>query len=112
MGVTLGFLASSFVNSTFGFTAAQRALAIADAGARDAYLRLLRNKDLSSPSGYTMPLGTDSALVTVTQGSPATGLVTVVTTATISFHTRKVQFVASVTSSTGQISLVSWKEIQ
>ncbi len=112
IGVTLGFLASSFVNATYGFTVAQRALSIADAGARDAYLRLLRNKDLSSPSGYTMPLGTDSALVTVTQDSPATGLVTVVSVATISFHTRKIQFVASVTSSTGQISLVSWKEVQ
>ncbi|MBI2888636.1 MAG: hypothetical protein HYY10_01805 [Candidatus Liptonbacteria bacterium] len=112
IGVTLGFLASSFVNSTYGFTAAQRALSIADAGARDAYLRLLRNKDLSSPSGYAVPLESDSAQVTVTQDSPTTGLVTVVSVATISFHTRKVQFIASVTTSTGQISLVSWKEIQ
>ncbi|MBI2623602.1 MAG: hypothetical protein HYW65_03445 [Candidatus Liptonbacteria bacterium] len=113
VGVTLGFLASSFVNSSFGYTAAQKALTLADAGIRDAKLRLLRNKDLSSPSGYSMPLGDgSSAQVTVTQNSPSTGLVTVVSTATLSFHTKKIQAIFSVTSSTGQVSLVLWKEVQ
>jgi hypothetical protein len=112
VGVTLGFLVTSFVNTSFGFVAAQKALAVADAGARDAYLRLLRNKDLTSPSGYTVPLGSDSATVTVTQASPSTGFVTIVSVATISFHTRRVQIIASVASSTGQVNLVSRREIQ
>jgi uncharacterized protein (UPF0333 family) len=112
VGVTVGFLASSFVNSVYGFVAAQRALAVADAGARDAHLRLLRNKDLSNTSGYSVPLGGDTASVTVTQNSPATGLVTAVSTATVSFHTRKLQLVFSVASSTGQVRLISWREIQ
>ncbi len=112
VGVTLGFLASSFISSSFGFAAAQRALFTAQAGANDAYLRLLRNKDLSDTTGYSVPLGSDSATVTVTQNSPSAGLVKVLSTATVSFHTRRVQVVLSVVSSTGAVALVSWQELQ
>ncbi|MBM3257124.1 MAG: hypothetical protein FJY98_02220 [Candidatus Liptonbacteria bacterium] len=112
VGVTLGFLTSSFVNSSFGYVAAQRALGLAKAGANDGYFQLLRNKDFSNTTGYNVPLGNDNATVTVTQNSPATGLVSILSTATISFHTRKVQVIASVASSTGQVSLVLWKEVQ
>ena len=116
IGVTLGFLASSFVSSSAGFTAAQKALSVAKAGANDGYFQLLRNKDFSSAS-YSVPGGGatlegTTASVVVTQNSPSTGLVTITSAATISFHTKKVQMVVAVASSTGQVSLVSWREAQ
>ena len=116
VGVTLSFLASSFMNSNAGFIAAQRALSVAKAGANDGYFQLFRNKDFSS-AGYAVPtnggtLEGTTASVVVTQNSPSTGLVTITSAATISFHTRKVQLIASVASSTGNVGLVSWREVQ
>ncbi|MCR4328140.1 MAG: hypothetical protein NUV53_01345 [Patescibacteria group bacterium] len=112
VGVTIGFLASSFVNSSFGFSASQRALATANAGANDAYIRVLRNKDFSDVVGYSLPLGENSATVTVTQDSPSVGVVTVLSIATVSFHTRKVQMTLSVSSSTGSVELIGRRELQ
>ncbi len=91
--------------------ASQRALAVAKAGANDGYFQLLRNKDYSN-AGYSVPLGSESATVSITQNSPATGLVTILASATVSFRPRKVEIIASVTSSTGQVGLVLWKELQ
>lgn len=112
VGVTLGFLNTSFISSSLGFGAAQRALATATAGANDGFLRLVRNKDFSDTDGYSVPLSGNSATVVVTQDTPSSGLVTIVSRATVLFHTRKVQVVASVDASAGNVRLVSWQEVQ
>ena len=108
-GVTLAFLALSYLNSTYGYQAAERAKAVAASGVSDALLRLNRNKDLSS-SGYAVSLGADSATVTVTQDAPSAGLVTVTSVATILFRQRRIRTVASRNATSGLTPVVSWDQ--
>ena len=107
-GITMAILASIFVDSGYGLQAQNAAQAAATAGAQDAYLQLIRNNTFSSGGGYTVTAGSSSALVTVNQNTPSTGLATVVSVATVLNRTRKIQAVFSVNAVTGQISLVSW----
>jgi hypothetical protein len=109
MGVTIAFFAESFVNSAYGFQAAERAQAVAYAGALDALMQLDRNKDFSSPGGYSVNVGSNSATVTVTQ-DVSNSKVTITSSATVNFRQRKVVVVASVNSTTGQIFVVSWSQ--
>ena len=109
IGVAVAFLANSFLNSGYGYQSANRAMAVASAGAEDALIRLTRNKDFSSVSAYSVPVGNDSASVTINQNSPAAGQAKIVSSATILFQQRKIQVVVSVDGTTGQISLVSWQ---
>ncbi|MEK7608187.1 MAG: hypothetical protein AAB495_01265 [Patescibacteria group bacterium] len=109
IGTTLAFLALTFLNSSFGYIAANKAIALADGGVNDAVMLLLRNKDFSD-SGYCAPLGgSPCATVTITQNSPSTGLVTITSEATISRYRRKIEAVTSVASSTGEVNLLSWQ---
>lgn len=109
MGAGLAFLSSSFLNSGYGFQAANRALAVALAGVEDALMQLARNKDFSAASAYTVPVGSDSASVTVTQGSPVSGQATISSSALVSFRQRKIQAVVSIDSTTGKVSVLSWQ---
>ena len=84
-------------------------MSLASAGAEDALMRLARNKDFSSVSSYSVPVGSDSASVTVNQNSPVAGQAKIVSSATVFFQQRKLQVIVSVDSTTGQISLVSWQ---
>ncbi|MDP2598662.1 MAG: hypothetical protein Q8P49_02440 [Candidatus Liptonbacteria bacterium] len=107
VGVTLAFLATSFINSAYGYRAAQRAAAVASSGAYDALQRLSRNSAFSS-SGYTLTVGSDSATVTVTQDSPATDQVTITSTATVSLAQKTVRVIVSIDPNTSQTTVVSW----
>jgi hypothetical protein len=110
VGVTLAFLVTSFLSTSFGFEASQRALAVATAGAEDGVLQLVRNKSFSDAVGYSVPLGNDTATVTITQNSPTGGQATVVSTAAISGNRRRLQVIVSIDPATGQVSVVSWQQ--
>lgn len=109
IGVTVAVIAASFLNSGYGFQASNGAMAVATAGAEDALLRLARNKDFSSPSGYSVPIGGNSASVTVSQNSPSAGQAKIISSGTILFQQRKIQVVVSVNATSGQISVLSWQ---
>ncbi len=109
MALTLLFLAQTFLTSSYGFQISERAKAVAASGAYDALLRLARNKDFTGV--YSLPLGTDSANVTI-QNSPLSELVTITSVSTILSRMRKVTTVVSRSSYTGQITLISWQYTQ
>lgn len=111
VGVSLAFLIISFISSGYGFRVSNQALSAAAAGAEDAIIQVVRNKDFSSPSGYSVPVGSWTADVTVTPNSPASGQDTIVSAAVISGYKRKIQVVISVVSSTGQVDVVSWDQL-
>lgn len=110
VGSTLAFLIFSFLNSSFGYQAAQRANAVATAGVEDALLRLVRNKDFGDTAGYSVALGSDAATVSVTQ-NPGASLAYVSSSAVVSYRRRTLQVIVSITTSTGQVSVVSWKSL-
>lgn len=111
IGITIAFLANSFIDTGYGYRASTQAEAVATSGAQDALLQLDRNSGFSS-SGYGVGVGSSTATVTVTQSSPSAGFVTVLSTATVSNRTRKINVVLSVNATTSQTSVVSWAEIQ
>jgi hypothetical protein len=106
-GLMVAFLVISFLNSSYGFQASNRALALASGGVEDAMLQLLRNKDFSGT--YCVPLAPCSAAVTVTQNSPSVGRVRITSSATVFLYTRQIEAVASLASSTGQLDLLTWR---
>ncbi len=111
IGVTLAILAISFLNSSAGYRSAQLAQGIAASGIYDAMLQLERNKDFSNTSGYTLSVGSSTATVTVTQNSPLTNEVTIVSNVSLSSFTKaqqSIQAVVSRDSNTGQIGILSW----
>ncbi|RJQ29859.1 hypothetical protein C4571_00345 [Candidatus Parcubacteria bacterium] len=111
IGTTLAFLTVSFVNSSFGFQASQRAAGIAFSGASDGVFQLVRDRNFADVTGYVVPVGGDSAVITVTQNSPVSGQATIVSTASASIYQRKVRVVVSVHSTTGQVTVLSWQRI-
>ena len=108
VGVTVAFLAYTFISSGFGFQASERAELDAGAGGRDALLRLTRDKDFGS-AGYTLPI-TDghSATVSVVQNSPVTNQITILSQATVSGYSRKVRIIVSVDATTAVMSVLSF----
>ncbi len=107
-GITMSFLATSFLQATYGFESATLANAAAMAGIQDALLQLTRNKDFS-PGVYSIPLGTATTTVTVTRGSPTSDKITILATSTVRRYEQRVRAIVSVVTSTGQIDLLSWQ---
>ncbi len=111
VGVSLAFIVISFISSGYGFRVSNQALSVAVAGAEDAVMRLVRNKDFSSMGGYSIPVSGWTANVTVTPNSPVSGQDTITSAAVISGYQRKIQVVVSVVSSTGRVDVVSWDQL-
>ncbi len=105
--VSLAFMILTFINSGYGYRASNQALSAAQAGVNDAVLLLERNKSYAGT--YALTVGSSSASVTVTQNA-SSGQATVLSTASVSRYTRKLQAVISVDPSTGQVDLLSWAE--
>ncbi len=125
IGATIGFLVFSFMTSTFGFQAANRALGVALAGANDALVQLSRNRELhaggayAGDCSYNFSIGDDTALVRVLQEDslcpgyePAAGSkqAFIYSEATILGRRRKINMVASVNRSTGEVRVISIKQ--
>lgn len=114
----IAFLAASSVDTGYGAAASANAEAVAIAGAEDGLLQL--NRDSSFPTGssmsdpYTITPSSSAATatVTITQNSPSSGLVTILSAATALGHTKKIDVVVSENPSTGQVSIISWTEVQ
>ena len=112
-GLLIAFFAASSVDTEYGVAAEFNAEAAATAGAEDGLLQLDRNAQFSNTLGYAVSAGSSTtATVTVTQNTPSTGFATILSVATVSGHTKKINVVASENASTEQISVISWTEIQ
>jgi hypothetical protein len=105
VAVALAFLVFSFLNSSYGYQAAERAFAAASGGTSDALLRLQRNKDLDET--YSLAVGDYNVSVTVTKDVPDNGETTIDSQAVVSGYKRKIRTVVNVNAETGEVSLRS-----
>ena len=108
------YLAITFVNSGYGLQASEIAEAVATAGANDAFMRIERNSSFPS-STYSVAVQNNTAMVTIAPYPlyPLTAAtVTVLSSATVGGRVRKINLVVSVSSSTGQSTMVSWRDVQ
>jgi len=111
-GITMAVIAAAFIDSGYGAQAADNAETAAFAGIEDAMLQLARNSELTGGGQVQYALASGNYFATVTVGVPTgAGLVTVVSTATVSSRMRKVQAVLSVNPATGQVAVVSWVDV-
>lgn len=117
IGITLastGFIESA---ATGGQVKTDEIFAAAQAGAKDALMRLARNKNFASPGGYGLSVGSASVIITVEQTIPSScfggiGLnqACVISTAALDNKTRRVEMILNIDSG-GKLTQVSWKEI-
>jgi len=96
--VTEAALASSRVQG------GRRALVVAESGAEEGLLRLLRNPSLEA-TGMSLTVGGQEAIVDVT----GTGSKTITSTATVGEYLRRVEVQASFVG--GQLTITSWREL-
>jgi hypothetical protein len=108
MVVTTSILAGS--NSELGM----KAYYVAESGAQDAMLRLLRNPNLVTITPYTMTTDDGTATITITNSTSGgtitdtiTSIGTIVTTTGTT--TKKIQVITNYTN--GQYTTASWNEI-
>jgi hypothetical protein len=113
VGAAVAFLAMTFIDSGYGLQSSNLAESVATAGVNDAYLHLVRNSSfaIATTTNFTS-LSSGSATVTVTQGSPTTSQVMVFSSATVGGRTRKIMAIFLVASSTGQVTIGSWQDVQ
>jgi Flp pilus assembly protein TadG len=111
VGLLLLFFSGSLIGTSYGVKAEAVAQAAATAGAEDALLRVERNTFSSFPVTYTLPVVSTTATVNVNTNTPSSGFVTVTSSATFSNHMKVLRVVLSVSSST-QVSVVSWTQVQ
>ncbi len=109
IALSLIFLATSFVNSAYGFIAAQRAEALAASGIYDALVRLDREGTSLALASSSVPMGSDTIILTVAQNSPSAGIATITSSASVSNRKRTITATVSISTSTGQAVLLSWK---
>ncbi len=112
IGVGLAFIVGTSISASAAYQAGARAEQVAAGGVSDALLRLVRDRAFSATSGYTMPIDTYQATVTVTQNSPASGQATITSLARISGYKRTLQAIVSIDQTTGEVSLVQDQLIQ
>lgn len=110
IGLTLAFLTISFTNSSSGFQSAERALVAASAGADDALLRLVRDKDFKN--SYKLDVGSVRDVnINIQNSSLVTNRAIITSQATVGVAQRKIEVIAEVDRNTGKVSVVSWKQV-
>ena len=99
------------IRTDYGLAASFRAQAVAESGVQDALLQLDRNPAFSS-GGYSLQVGSTTVTMSVTQNSPSSGFVTILSTATVAGHTKKLNVIAAKNATTSAISVVSSQNTQ
>lgn len=96
-------LAISTTRDTTTLTLGERALVVAESGAENAILRILRDPTYSGEN--SLPIGPGSATITVVGSSP----IVITSTGAIGDMIRTVQ--VNVSTINGKLTVVSWQEI-
>jgi hypothetical protein len=96
-------LAVSTMRDTTTYTLGERTLAVAESGAENAILRLLRDPTYTGESN--LPIGPGTATITVTGSSPKI----ITSTASIDMYTRAIEVTLS--NVAGQLVVSGWREL-
>ncbi len=112
LGIALAFVIYLSNLSSYGVRLSQEALHAAQAGANDAILRTIKDKDFPTVgSVYTITIGRASIQITVSKNQPDTGQNTITAVATVLTRQKSIQAIISINSITGEVSVVSFEEI-
>lgn len=113
LGMAMAF--SGFVQSDIAFNQDKAAVAfyIAEAGAKDAMQKVVRNKNYNN-AGYTLSLANGSANVVVSKDIPAAERTEILSTGTAGANTKKIRVVLNTDTDNddnGRVTIASWEEM-
>ncbi|MDP3057821.1 MAG: hypothetical protein Q8N37_04905 [bacterium] len=112
LGLAMAF--SGFVQSDITYNQDKAAIAfyIAEAGAKDAMQKVVRNKNYSN-AGYVLSLTTGSANIVVSKDVPAAERTEILSTGAVGVNTKKIRVVLNTDTdndNNGKVTIVSWEE--
>ncbi len=120
IGIAGALIVYALSNANYAARLSSESLAAAKAGLEDAMIRLARNKDLSANPFYSLAVGRASVEVTIcndlktivsTCDTANTGYVEITALGKTFNKRRKLQSIISVNDITGEIRVVSLKEV-
>lgn len=115
------FVSYLFSQGSFGIRASEEALSFAQSGIQDAIIRIIRNKDFSSTSGYDITIANKTAHIVVCKGSKSVGSDCnvlndgkdeITSLGTVMIKKRKLRAIVNVNVNTGEVKVESINEIQ
>jgi hypothetical protein len=112
LGVALAFVIYLSNLSSYGARLSQEALYAARAGANDAILRTVRDKDF--PSGYsvyTIAIGRANVEITIDKNVPGTNQNTITSVAAVLTRQKTIETIVSINPTSGEVSIISFDEI-
>lgn len=110
IGIALVVMISAYGSSIYAFYNAEKALAIANAGADDGLMRVVRDKTFENLSGYNIAIENYQANVMVDRDSPLSGQTTIISTANVLGYVKKVKIVVSI-DEYGEVRIIKREQI-
>lgn len=106
IGIAMSF--SSFIQNNISFDnyISQKAYCIAEAGIKDATMKITRNKNYSA--NYSLPINNGVANITFDASIPNQTKIT--SASAINNYTKKIQAILNVTNN-GKVTIMSWNEL-
>ncbi|MBI5306681.1 hypothetical protein HZB04_03820 [Candidatus Wolfebacteria bacterium] len=113
------FIAFFISQSGLGIKLSDEALTAAKSGVQDAIIKIIRNKDFSSSSGYTLAVGSRSATIIVCRDSYTVSMACdtnnvgkdeIISTGSAALKRRKLKAMVNVDSVTGEMKVISIEE--
>jgi hypothetical protein len=113
LGVALAFVIYLSNLSSYGARLSQEALYAARAGANDAVLRTVRDKDfpLEGYDDYMITIDRASVEITIDKNVPGTNQNTITAVATVLTRKKTMEAIVSINPTTGEVSIISFDEI-
>lgn len=114
LGLAMAF--SGFIQNDIAYNQDKAAIAfyLAEAGAKDAMQKVVRNKNFSS-TGYVINLTDGSANVVINKDVPLAERTEILSTGVVGANTKKVRVVLNTDANSdgnGKVSISSWEECQ
>lgn len=110
IAIAIAFLTYYFNVTNSASRLSAEALATARAGLDDGIIKVVRNKDYSNPSGYSVTVGNRVATVAVCKDTCVSGKTQVISMASVLNKQRKLEAILTVDATTGQVTVDSIQE--
>ncbi len=114
LGLAMSFTSFIENNIVYNQNKASNAFYVAEAGARDAIEKVVRNKNFSN-GGYSLAMAGGSATIVVNKDVPAAERTEILSTGVSGANTKKIRVVLNTDANNdnnGKVTIESWEECQ
>lgn len=114
LGMAMSFTSFTENNIVYNQDKAANAFYIAEAGARDAMQKVVRNKNFSH-MGYSLAMAGGNAMIVVNKDAPAFERTEILSTAVAGLNTKKIRVILNTDADNddnGKIAIMFWEECQ